>query len=80
MAAPISTLDLSLASGDEIPIEERAAEEVTQVQGVSTAPAGVKVRNPAFDVTPARYITGIITEKGVVRGDYQRELKALVGR
>ena len=80
VAAPISTLDLSLASGDEIPIEERAAEEVTQVQGVSTAPAGVKVRNPAFDVTPARYITGIITEKGVVRGDYQRELKALVGR
>ena len=79
VAAPISTLDLTLASGDQIPIEERSAEEVTQVQGVSTAPAGVKVRNPAFDVTPARYITGIITEKGVVRGDYQSELKKLVG-
>ena len=78
VAAPISTFDLKLASGDEIPIEERAAEEVTRLQGVSTAPEGVKVRNPAFDVTPARYITGIITEKGVVRGDYERELKALV--
>ena len=71
---------LKLASGDEIPIEERSAEEVTRVQGVSIAPQGVKVRNPAFDVTPARYITGIITEKGVVRGDYQQELKALVGQ
>ena len=79
VAAPISTLDLKLSSGDEIPIEERSAEEVTRVQGVATAPEGVKVRNPAFDVTPARYITGIITEKGVVRGDYERELKALVG-
>ena len=79
VAAPISTLDLQLASGDEIPIEERAAEEVTRLQGVSIAPEGVKVRNPAFDVTPARYITGIITEKGVARGDYLRELKALAG-
>jgi methylthioribose-1-phosphate isomerase len=79
VAAPISTLDLKLASGDEIPIEERAASEVTHVQGVGTAPEGVKVRNPAFDVTPARYITGIITEKGVVRGDYEKGLKALVG-
>ncbi len=49
------------------------------MQGVSIAPEGVKVRNPAFDVTPARYITGIITEKGVVRGDYEKELRALVG-
>ncbi|WP_224983632.1 S-methyl-5-thioribose-1-phosphate isomerase [Geomonas agri] len=79
VAAPISTLDLKLANGDQIPIEERNSEEVTKVQGVSIAPEGVKVRNPAFDVTPARYITGIITEKGVVRGDYERELKALVG-
>jgi len=80
VAAPISTLDLKLSSGDQIPIEERAAEEVTRVQGVVIAPEGVKVRNPAFDVTPARYIAGIITEKGVVRGDYERELKTLVGQ
>ena len=79
VAAPISTLDLKLANGDLIPIEERASEEVTQIKGIQIAPEGVKVRNPAFDVTPARYIAGIITEKGVVRGDYERELKALVG-
>ncbi|RII28926.1 MAG: S-methyl-5-thioribose-1-phosphate isomerase [Geobacter sp.] len=80
VAAPISTLDLTLANGDAIPIEERNACEVTHLQGVPVAPEGVRVRNPAFDVTPARYITGIITEKGVVRGDYERELKRLVGQ
>ncbi len=80
VAAPISTLDLTLKSGDEIPIEERTAREVTHVQGVSLAPEGVTVRNPAFDVTPARYVTAIITEKGVVRGDFEAGLKALVGQ
>jgi len=80
VAAPISTLDLSLKTGDEIPIEERHSSEVTHLQGLPVAPAGVKVRNPAFDVTPARYIAGIITEKGVVRGDYETELRSLVGR
>lgn len=65
IAAPTSTIDLSLASGDEIPIEERDAAEVTDFRGVRVAAQGVKVRNPAFDVTPARYIAGIITEKGV---------------
>src|SRR5881275_2422333 len=65
VAAPVSTLDLTLASGDEIPIEERAATEVTQVGGVPLAPEGTSVRNPAFDVTPARYVTAIITEQGV---------------
>jgi methylthioribose-1-phosphate isomerase len=80
VAAPISTLDLSLKSGDEIPIEERHSREVTHLQGLPVAPEGVRVRNPAFDVTPARYITGIITEKGVVRGDYEKELRALVGK
>ncbi|SNB47666.1 S-methyl-5-thioribose-1-phosphate isomerase [Geobacter sp. DSM 9736] len=79
VAAPISTLDLSLDTGDDIPIEERNSQEVTHVQGVQVAPDGVRVRNPAFDVTPARYIAGIITEKGIVRGDYRRELQALVG-
>ena len=80
VAAPVSTLDLSLKSGEDIPIEERHSREVTHLQGLPVAPEGVKVRNPAFDVTPARYIAGIITEKGVVRGDYEKELRALVGR
>jgi methylthioribose-1-phosphate isomerase len=80
VAAPISTLDLSLKSGDEIPIEERHPHEVTHLRGLPIAPAGVVVRNPAFDVTPAKYITAIITEKGFVRGDYDSGLKALVGQ
>lgn len=80
VAAPVSTLDLSLKSGDEIPIEERHAKEVTHLRGMPLAPEGVSVRNPAFDVTPAKYITGIITERGVVRGDYETGLKSLVGR
>ena len=80
VAAPTSTLDLTMASGDEIPIEERHAHEVTHLHGLPVAPEGVRVRNPAFDVTPARYISGIITEKGVVTGDYSRALRALVER
>jgi len=62
---PTSTIDLHLASGDEIPIEERSADEVTHINGVNIAPEGVHVYNPAFDVTPHRYLTGIITEEGV---------------
>jgi len=78
VAAPVSTLDLTLASGDEIPIEERAAAEVTHVFGHAVAPAGTTVANPAFDVTPARYVTAIITEKGVARAPYGESLKTLV--
>ncbi|HZI33938.1 MAG TPA: S-methyl-5-thioribose-1-phosphate isomerase, partial [Candidatus Binatia bacterium] len=78
VAAPVSTLDLSLASGDQIPIEERAASEVTHVQGVPLAPDGIGVANPAFDVTPNRYITAIITERGVARAPYLETLKSLV--
>jgi methylthioribose-1-phosphate isomerase len=77
VAAPISTLDLSLASGDEIPIEQRAASEVTHVFGVPVAPDGTSVQNPAFDVTPARYVTAIITERGVGRAPYGDSLRAL---
>jgi len=80
VAAPLSTLDLTLKSGAEIPIEERSAEEITHIRSIPIAPEGVVVRNPAFDVTPARYITGIITERGVVRGDYTTGLKVLVGQ
>jgi len=77
VAAPISTLDLSLADGSLIPIEERDRREVTHVGDKQLAPEGIDVRNPAFDVTPARLITAIITERGVVKGDYLRGLRAL---
>ncbi len=80
VAAPISTLDLTLASGDEIPIEERAWREVTHVQGVQVAPDGIKVANPAFDVTPNRYVTAIITEGGVARNPYTESLRELCGQ
>jgi len=79
VAAPLSTIDLSCATGDEIPIEERSPSEVTEIRGVPIAPPTVLVRNPAFDVTPSRYITGIITERGVVRGDYGVALARLRG-
>ncbi|MBM3794292.1 MAG: S-methyl-5-thioribose-1-phosphate isomerase [Acidobacteria bacterium] len=77
VAAPISTLDLTLATGDQIPIEERSAREVTEVFGVPVAPDGVAVQNPAFDVTPNRYVTGIITERGVARAPYTDSLRVL---
>jgi len=67
VAAPLSSIDFSIPTGDLIPIEERGPEEVTHIFGTQIAPDGVKVRNIAFDVTPAKYITGIITEKGVFR-------------
>lgn len=79
VAAPISTLDLSLKSGDEIPIEERNIREVTHVFDRQVAPDGVKVLNPAFDVTPNRYIKGIITEKGVVEAPFEEGLKKVAG-
>jgi methylthioribose-1-phosphate isomerase len=77
VAAPISTLDLTLADGTHIPIEERSAAEVTHVQGVRMAPEGIAVCNPAFDVTPNRYVTAIITEKGVARAPYYESLRGL---
>ncbi len=77
VAAPLSTLDLTLASGDQIPIEQRAAAEVTHVQGVPVAPPGTQVANPAFDVTPHRYVTAIITERGVARSPYSDALQKL---
>jgi methylthioribose-1-phosphate isomerase len=78
VAAPISTLDLSLVSGDEIPIEQRAASEVTHVHGVPVAPEGTEAANPAFDVTPNRYVSAIITERGVARAPYTESLRKLV--
>lgn len=77
VAAPISTLDLNIASGDQIPIEERSEREVTHVKEVRLAPDGINIANPAFDVTPNRYIAAIITERGVARPPYQESLKRL---
>ena len=77
VAAPTTTIDLSLASGNEIPIEQRSQEEVTHIQGVSIAPEGVEALNPAFDVTPHHYITTIITENGIIRGAYGEGLKRI---
>jgi methylthioribose-1-phosphate isomerase len=77
VAAPLSTVDLSLSSGDQIPIESRADEEVTHFRGQQVAPEGVKVANPAFDVTPHRYVSAIITDAGVAREPYDTGLKML---
>jgi methylthioribose-1-phosphate isomerase len=77
VAAPISTLDLSLRAGADIPIEERSAEEVVRIGEQRIAPLGVRAAHPAFDVTPARYVTAIITERGVARPPYQQSLPAL---
>ncbi len=76
VAAPVSTFDLSLKSGAEIPIEERNPKEVTEGFGRRTAPRGVKVYSPAFDITPARYITAIITDKGIIH----RPIKSAICR
>lgn len=75
--APTSTFDLSLSSGDQIPIEQRSPEEVTHIQGIRVAPEGVGVVNPAFDVTPARYVSAIICENGVARAPYTEALREL---
>jgi methylthioribose-1-phosphate isomerase len=77
VAAPFSTVDRSLADGSVIPIEERAASEVTGFDGVRWAPVGVRVRNPAFDVTPARNVSAIITDRGVAFPPYEESLREL---
>ena len=78
VAAPLSTIDLTLNSGDEIPLESRAATEVTHFRGEQVAPEGISAANPAFDVTPHRYIAAIITDEGVAREPYDTSLKALI--
>jgi methylthioribose-1-phosphate isomerase len=77
IAAPVSTFDLAIPDGDHIPIEERSAAEVTHLQGVRIAPEDVHAAHPAFDVTPARYIAAIFTERGVARAPYTESLRAL---
>jgi methylthioribose-1-phosphate isomerase len=78
VAAPVSTIDLNTPTGADIPIEERSPDEVTHHGGRRMAPEGVAVRNPAFDVTPLRYVTAIVCERGVARAPYGESLRALV--
>jgi methylthioribose-1-phosphate isomerase len=78
VAAPITTLDLSLKSGEEIPIEQRDSKEVTHIRGQQLAPDGIEVSNPAFDVTPNDLITAIITDRGVARAPYTESLRTLM--
>jgi methylthioribose-1-phosphate isomerase len=75
VAAPWSTVDLATAHGDLIPIEQRAAREVTHANGKQMTPHGVAIENPAFDVTPAKYVTAIITERGVLRAPYEESIR-----
>jgi methylthioribose-1-phosphate isomerase len=75
VAAPWSTVDLATAHGDQIPIEQRAAREVTHANGKQMTPHGVGIENPAFDVTPAKYVTAIITERGVLRAPYEQSIQ-----
>jgi methylthioribose-1-phosphate isomerase len=79
VAAPLSTLDLDLTDGSRIPIEERAPDEVTSIGGRRLAPAGIRVANPAFDVTPASFVDAIITERGIARPPYDESLPELAG-
>src|SRR5688572_30209641 len=78
VAAPLSTIDLATPDGAGIPIEERKAREVTHVAGSRVTPAGAHIRNPAFDVTPAKYVTAIITERGIARPPYTESLAAII--
>jgi len=78
VAAPISTIDLATPDGSQIPIEERSAKEVTHIGPARLTPEAAKVRNPAFDVTPNKYVTAIITEKGIARPPYDESLRNLV--
>jgi methylthioribose-1-phosphate isomerase len=80
VAAPVSTLDLSLASGKEIPIEERSSEEVTNINKKRIAPEGVEAAHPAFDITPNHLVTAIITENGIARAPFTESLKALANQ
>jgi methylthioribose-1-phosphate isomerase len=77
VAAPLATIDLATASGDDIPIEQRNARELTHLGSTRLTPDGASIWNPAFDVTPARLIAGIITERGIARPPYEASLKGL---
>jgi methylthioribose-1-phosphate isomerase len=80
VAAPVSTIDTGIESGDQIPIEERDPAEVSGYEGVQWAPGGIEIYNPAFDVTPAALVTAIVTERGMARAPFERSIPALTGR
>jgi methylthioribose-1-phosphate isomerase len=80
VAAPISTIDLNTPDGSGIPIEERNDREVTHVGSSRLTPEGAHIRNPAFDVTPSKYVTAIITERGIARAPYDESLAKLVNQ
>jgi len=77
VAAPFNTIDLATATGEAIPIEQRAAREVTHVNGIQVTPDGVNIENPAFDVTPAKYIAAIITERGLLRAPFIQSIQSM---
>ena len=79
VAAPVSTIDMAIADGSGIPIEERDSSEVTHCGNVPLAPEGIAVRNPAFDVTPASLVTAIVTERGVAQGNLAAGLAKITG-
>ena len=76
VAAPLSTFDPDIRSGEEIPIEQRDTREISEINGRILAPAGIRIENPAFDVTPASLITGIITEYGIAAKPYPESIRA----
>jgi len=80
VAAPFSTIDLATSDGSKIPIEQRDAKEVTHIAGKQMVPDGVEIENPAFDVTPAKYVTAIITERGIARAPYEECLRSLADK
>ena len=79
VAAPFSTIDLETADGSKIPIEQRNPKEVTHIAGKQMTPDGVQIENPAFDVTPAKYVTAIVTERGIARAPYKESLQKIAG-
>ncbi|MGA8762014.1 MAG: S-methyl-5-thioribose-1-phosphate isomerase, partial [Candidatus Sulfotelmatobacter sp.] len=76
---PMSTVDLTCPSGSQIPIEQRNPREVSHIAGKQMVPDGVQIENPAFDVTPAKYVAAIVTEKGIARAPYEESLRKLAG-
>src|SRR5438309_3921718 len=79
VAAPLSTVDLQASDGSKIPIEQRNKREVSHIAGKQMVPDGVEIENPAFDVTPSKYVTAIVTEKGIARAPYEESLRKLAG-
>ena len=77
VAAPLSTIDFETPDGSKIPIEQRNEKEVTHIAGKQMTPDGVQIENPAFDVTPAKYVTAIVTERGIARAPYEASLEKL---